>query len=426
MRLRVEGERSALPGPALTPYLVGLLVLLGMLGTFVGMVVTLNGAVMALESTTDLAAIRAALAAPVRGLGLAFGTSVAGVAASAMLGLASALLRRERLQAAHSLDARIATTLRPFSLAHQRERTLETLQAQAQALPALVGQIGSLVQAMQQRDEALTERLLAGQDRFHEHARNAYAELATSVDRTLRQSLTDSARSAGETIRPVAEATLAGIASESAAIQRQLGAAVQQQLDGLATRFDGSVGSVAETWTRALAQHERSSEALAQRLQATLEQRRHALPAGQPTRCSHRSTRRHRGGPGRCRARLVDTAQRAADLHARIADTAALQLEAAAARFGSAADGMAQHWRQSLAAQQQHADATLSTLQRSLDSVIAGLDQRSGTLLANVERSHAALQTDLAAADEQRLAALDRLARGAGALARAALAAGRQ
>src|SRR5262245_37544323 len=34
VRLRIEGERVALPGPALTPYLAGLLVLLGMLGTF--------------------------------------------------------------------------------------------------------------------------------------------------------------------------------------------------------------------------------------------------------------------------------------------------------------------------------------------------------------------------------------------------------
>jgi hypothetical protein len=43
VRLRIEGERVALPGPSLTPYLAGLLVLLGMLGTFLGMVVTLNG-----------------------------------------------------------------------------------------------------------------------------------------------------------------------------------------------------------------------------------------------------------------------------------------------------------------------------------------------------------------------------------------------
>jgi len=89
VRLRVEGERVALPGPAMTPFLVGLLVLLGMLGTFLGMVVTLGGAVQALEGTADLSTMRAALTAPVKGLGLAFGTSVAGVATSAMLGLVS-------------------------------------------------------------------------------------------------------------------------------------------------------------------------------------------------------------------------------------------------------------------------------------------------------------------------------------------------
>ena len=65
VRLRIDGERIGLPGPAVTPYLVGLLVMLGMLGTFLGMTVTLNGAVMALESTTDLQTIRATLAAPV-------------------------------------------------------------------------------------------------------------------------------------------------------------------------------------------------------------------------------------------------------------------------------------------------------------------------------------------------------------------------
>ena len=61
VRLRIEGERVALPGPALTPYLVGLLVMLGMLGTFLGMVVTFKGAVFALEGSSDLQAIRAAL-----------------------------------------------------------------------------------------------------------------------------------------------------------------------------------------------------------------------------------------------------------------------------------------------------------------------------------------------------------------------------
>ena len=124
VRLRVHGERVGLPGPALTPYLVGLLVMLGMLGTFLGMVVTLNGAVFALEGTSSIQAIRSAFSEPIKGLGLAFGTSVAGVATSAALGLMSAFSRRERMQAAHQLDTLIATHLRAFSLSYQRQETL--------------------------------------------------------------------------------------------------------------------------------------------------------------------------------------------------------------------------------------------------------------------------------------------------------------
>ena len=120
VRLRIEGERSGLPGPSLTPYLAGLLVLLGMLGTFLGMVVTLRGTGAALEQAADLQAIRASLAAPVHGLGFAFGTSIAGVATSAMLGLLSALCRRERQSAGQVLDAAAATVLRPYSQAWQR------------------------------------------------------------------------------------------------------------------------------------------------------------------------------------------------------------------------------------------------------------------------------------------------------------------
>ena len=99
VRRRIEGEPSAMPGPALAPYIAGLLVLLGMLGTFLGMVLTLRGTGIALENATDLQAVRGSLVAPVKGLGLAFGTSVAGVATSAMLGLLSALARRDRAHA---------------------------------------------------------------------------------------------------------------------------------------------------------------------------------------------------------------------------------------------------------------------------------------------------------------------------------------
>src|SRR5690606_12134034 len=135
----------------LTPYLVGMLVLLGMLGTLLGMLVTLRGTGMALQSASDLQAVRDSLAAPVEGLGVAFGTSIAGVAASAMLGLLAALCRRERAAAVRALDAATATSLRPHTDAHRREQALRLAQRQAEALPALVERMDSMMAALEQQ-----------------------------------------------------------------------------------------------------------------------------------------------------------------------------------------------------------------------------------------------------------------------------------
>lgn len=271
VRLRLEGERVGLPAPALTPYLVGLLVLLGMLGTFLGMVVTLNGAVLALEGTSDLQAIRAALAAPVKGLGFAFGTSVAGVAASAMLGLISALCRRARLQAAQRLDTKIATTLHRFSLAHERQEAFRALQRQAQALPQLVDTLQAMMAQMERQSSTLNERLVAGQERFYRDAKEAFAALAASVDQSLRDGLSESARLAGETIRPAVAATMAGIANETAALQTRVAGAVEAQLDGLARRVDSTATRVSETWMASLAKHERVGEKLSGELRESLQ-----------------------------------------------------------------------------------------------------------------------------------------------------------
>ncbi|MGM9487032.1 DUF802 domain-containing protein [Ideonella sp. YS5] len=267
VRLRVEGERIALPGPGLTPYLAGLLVLLGMLGTFLGMVATLNGTGAALDSATDVQAVRATLAAPVRGLGLAFGTSVAGVAASAMLGLMSALRRRERLRSAQALDAAIATTLRAFSPAQHREEAFKLLQQQAGLMPALVDKLQSLMDRLEQQGQSLGTQLAEQQAGFHREAQTAYTGLAASVDRTLQNSLAESTRLAAETLRPLVETTMAHITRETASLHQAVAGAAQQQLDGLAQRFEATTHSVATSlttgWQAALAEHQQTSRTLA-------------------------------------------------------------------------------------------------------------------------------------------------------------------
>ncbi|MFK5019546.1 hypothetical protein ACI4CV_27510, partial [Klebsiella pneumoniae] len=55
---RLDGLRAPLPGLSLAPARAGLLVLLGMLGTFIGLVITLSSTASALGQTADLAALR--------------------------------------------------------------------------------------------------------------------------------------------------------------------------------------------------------------------------------------------------------------------------------------------------------------------------------------------------------------------------------
>lgn len=207
VRLRIEGDRVGLPAPILTPYLVGLLVMLGLLGTFLGMVDTLRGAVGALQGSTEILAIRDALAAPIQGLGLAFGTSVAGVATSAMLGLMSTLSRRDRILATRHLDTKAATVFPTFSLAHNQRETFQALQIQTRTLP----EVADKLSAMADKLDRLGDRLIENQEMFHASAATIYAELAASVDKTHKENLIESVRLAGESIKPILQDAMTGI-----------------------------------------------------------------------------------------------------------------------------------------------------------------------------------------------------------------------
>ncbi|MFM0493717.1 DUF802 domain-containing protein [Paraburkholderia caledonica] len=363
-RLRIEGERVALPGPALTPYLVGLLVLLGMLGTLLGMVVTLRGTGMALESATDLAAIRASLAAPVKGLGFAFGTSIAGVASSAMLGLLSALCRRERLEAAQRLDVKIATSLRIYSQAHQRDESFRLLQTQAELMPTLVDRLQTMMAAMEQHSLAFNERQLANQEAFHSNAQVAYTRLAASVEQSLKRSIADSTRAAGEALEPVMQATMAGLARESAALHASVGQAVQQQLDGLSSGFESAAATVADIWSKALAGQQRSNEDMTQQFRASIE-------------------------------RFTQTFdERSAGL-----------VDGVSARLEAAAGNVSQTWKEALSRQEQAGETLAVRHEQALAAAAASFEERSASLVRTVGQSHADLRTELASQDEARLAA---------------------
>jgi hypothetical protein len=347
VRLRVEGARGSLPPPALTPYLVGLLVMLGMLGTFLGMVVTFKGAVFALERSTDLQAMRATLAEPIRGLGLSFGTSVAGVAASAMLGLMAAVSRRERLDVARALDQRIAGVLLPFSLVHQRQEGLRALQAQAQVLPGLVERLDAMMLRMEQRSERLDAQLLERHGALQHDVTQAYEGLARKVAATLQDSVAANARTAADAITPVVDRTMAEVA-----------AAARSQVENFNHQF------------------EQRSTALLATLQDDLARREETLQ-GEWRRMAAEAAAQQEGMARTLAALRVDEAQRG---------------EAAVARLGELQAAVAQHLAQLGAALEEPLTRLLHTaseVPQAASGVITQLRQETSRL---TERDNRALE----------------------------------
>ena len=355
-RLRIEGERAALPVPALTSYLVGLLVLLGMMAT-------LRGTGMALESATDLEAIRGSLAAPVKGLGFAFGTSIAGVASSAMLGLLSALCRRERLQAVQLLDVKIATTLRIYSQSHQREESFKLLQQQTALMPTLVDRLQTMMATIEQQGMAASERQMAGQEAFHAKTEATYTRLASSVEASLKASAAESANAVGAALRPAMEATMAGLARETASLHDTVTQAVQRQLDGLSTGLETTTGTMATIWNDALAEHRRSNEVLAQDLRSSLQ-------------------------------RFTETfEQRSVGL-----------LESVSAHLDATAGSAANAWNNALSRQEAANEGLAARNQQALTVAAATFEEHATSLVRVVRQSHADVQAVLESRDQERLA----------------------
>ena len=200
VRIRAMGGRNPLPGPILTPYLVGLLVMLGLLGTFIGMVDTLRGAVTALQGTTELEAIRQGLAAPIEGLGLAFGTSVAGVAASAMLGLSSALSRRERIHSSRLLDQKVAEELSLHSPTHQQILAFKAIQNQSEALPKVAEQLEILAVQLSNLGQSVGEKLSLQHSQLSERLLEAQAETSSAITETVGKSLSTTTEGISESL----------------------------------------------------------------------------------------------------------------------------------------------------------------------------------------------------------------------------------
>lgn len=390
VRQRVHGERVALPGPVFTPYLVGLLVMLGMLGTFLGMVVTLKGAVFALEGSSSIAGVRAAFAEPLKGLGLAFGTSVAGVATSAMLGLMSSLARHERALVSQQLDTLAHTQLQRFSLAHQQQESHLALQQQAQALPQVLQHLQALMAQMASSTEQTHTLMLSQQRQFQQEVQqglhSAYTGLAQSVDQSLHTSLqlslNQSLQLASDSIRPMVQATMAQLAEQAQKLNDRLLQSTQQQLTEVHTQLTATAATLAHTSAETLSLHEHSNSRMSERIGRTLEAFGHNFERS-------------------AQALVAQVGQAQSHHHALQSNAEQQRLASWQAALHSMADGLQQQWQssgtQTLAQQQ----AICDTLARTAQDISAHSQSQATQTLADITRllasSEALVQTRIAA-----------------------------
>lgn len=392
---RTDGHPAPLPGPQLTPYLTGLLVMLGLLGTFVGMIVTLQGAASALNGSGELSAIRSALAAPIAGLSLAFGTSIAGVATSAMLGLSAALCRRDRMAVSRKLDDRVDLELHGFSLEHQRQSAYTALQDQSRIFPELVGALRELTGRMEQMGEQLSESLTRNQQDFHHTLTDQYRTLADSVSQSLKETLADSSRLAVENIQPLMEQSLAGLSQQVQGTHEKLNAITEKQLATLTERFRETTESAAQHWQQGLEQHQQTSARLVSDISTSL--------------AAHHD--QFRDNSSQLLAQVRST-------QAELGNASEQQLTAVTNQFREVSDQAAAQWRDGIDAQQASDTTLINELRSALndhnsqfqDSAAGLLDgQKTGldTLVATVRKELTALRDAEASRSE---AASERLA----------------
>jgi len=168
VRGRLVGTPVPLPSPVGTSYLLGLLIMLGLLGTFFGLVETLQGARAVLAGSHEITAMREGLVAPIMGLSRAFGTSVGGVACSALLGLVAALVRHQRGGIHRRILQFIGGPLFAWSSQGRQMAAMESLSAQLAGMPLAVqglhdmkDSIESLTGKMDEKHDALGEKLVS-------------------------------------------------------------------------------------------------------------------------------------------------------------------------------------------------------------------------------------------------------------------------
>lgn len=348
VRSRIHGEARSLPALALTPYLVSLLVLLGLLGTFVGLVDTLSAAREALSASSDVPAMRSALLVPMQGLSRAFGTSVAGVASSAMLGLALTLTRRFEARIYAVLDDRFAAELADATLVGRQIRALERLADQSDDLPQAVRDLSQVAVRIPEIEAAMSSR----HDETMKSLRDSVERSAQEIGKILKSGIDNAVQAQEEVLGQIVDDTADLIAEKAENFNKKLeqeAAARREIEEKQRARWEKLVDTNAEQVEKRMAELFAKEEERLRGWQANEAERASALDAHLQALATQQAERNATMGTaweGRLNALVDQDAGRAQAWEQAIAEASALSqkaaesTEAASARLSSLEESM--------------------------------------------------------------------------------------
>ena len=467
--LRARLEHAPLPqlSEGIAPFLSALAVMLGLLGTLLGLFQTVRGAGHALVGSADIEALRRSLSAPLEGLTRSFGCSAAGISASAMLGLAVALVRRREQRVLRQFHAYAAGPLRALSSSARQLRALERLAGQNVILPEAAGtlervgtqlaelstQLVTLQQtAIKAQQRAFSDLLASVRGEFTKAAGEIGDALHARVSPLLEQMATRSGEALVAQAGALAD-VMRGVRDEleqDAAVRREHAIEAQRALDERLTEHErartaahaeglAALQERAESAQRQAEQRERDLSArwqeLTQRFDAQLEaaerSERERLRSVQELASAARASEQERGAAleslsvrvGSELERLAGTMATELELRSareQQAERSLQQLTAAASALEESVARQASALEQSVMRQERAIEHSMSGLARALEESVSAQQHAlsasaSGTASAlahNVARQTSAIESSLAR-QEQALA--ETLARRTGA-----------
>jgi hypothetical protein len=402
LRARLEQAPQPGLGESSAPFLTGLLVMLGLLGTLLGLFQTVHGAGHALTNSADVDALRRSLSLPIDGLTRSFGCSAAGISASAMLGIALALVRRREGRALRAFYAYATGPLRALSPLRRQARALELLANQGSALP----QTASVFESVGAKLSQLSAQLITQQQSALEAQQKMFGELVT----TMRGELGKLSGVAGDALQKSASTLIDQLAARSSEAQ-------QAQAEALA----GAARTMTTELTRDAEQRRGEAAQAMEALRARLDEAERARAAAhgeELAKLTELASRTVTEAEQRERAVSARWDELVARLDAQLASVR----ESEAARL-KALDAQAAHARESEDARMKALDAQLLAARDLEGERLARLDGLTTRAGGELERLSAALSAQLEARlaseraqDERAEKALAQMASAANAL----------